>query len=286
MRRLAISPSITRTDSDSLDKYFREVAGERLLTPDEEVDLAHKIRKGDQDSLERLVRANLRFVISIAKQYQNQGLSLSDLICEGNIGLIKAAERYDETRGFKFISFSVWWIRNSIIQAIKENANLIRLPKSRMNLLFKVNRKKAELEQLLGREPNLSELAEAVEMGEVKVKELLALDNKKISLESSSSDDDKIRMIDVLESTSVPPTDDNLISESLHHDVESVLKNLRDREREVITYYFGLNGQQLDIQEISDRMGLTAERVRQIKERALVRLRHNKGRYLLRKYLS
>jgi RNA polymerase primary sigma factor len=287
MRQLKITKSITDRKSESLERYLSDVSREELISSDDEVELAQKIRKGDKIALEKLVRANLRFVISVAKQYQNQGMPLPDLICEGNIGLMKAAYKFDETRGFKFISYAVWWIRRSIIESIMEHSRTIRLPQSKIDFLGKVNRAIVELEQQLDREPTPEEIAEYMEQPEGNVEKILQDARLNISLDAPiGGDDNEMSLYDRIASEDDPKTDDGLIRDSLRYDIDTVLNSLTEREKEVIKSYYGIKGNYFCLEEIADSYDISSERVRQIKERALLRLRHSNRSAILKKYLA
>ncbi|MEK6572529.1 MAG: sigma-70 family RNA polymerase sigma factor [Bacteroidota bacterium] len=282
-----ISKQYTNRESQSLDKYLQEIGKVELLTPDEEVDLARKIRKGDQKSLEKLTKANLRFVVSVAKQYQNQGLSLGDLINEGNLGLIKAAKRFDETRGFKFISYAVWWIRQSILQALAEQSRIVRLPLNRVGALNKIGKAFSTLEQEFEREPSASELAEELDMSLFEVADTLKISGRHLSMDAPFAQGEDNRLLDVIQDERTPLPDNELMRESLSREVERALSTLSDREAEVIRLYFGLGREHsLTLEEIGERFSLTRERVRQIKEKAIRRLRHASRSKALRSYLG
>jgi RNA polymerase primary sigma factor len=287
MRQLKISKQITNRESQSLDKYLQEIGKVDLLTPDEEVILAQKIREGDQYSLERLTKANLRFVVSVAKQYQNQGLSLGDLINEGNLGLIKAAQRFDETRGFKFISYAVWWIRQSILQALAEQSRIVRLPLNRVGSLNKISKTFSDLEQKFEREPSPEELAEVLEISAAEVIDTLKISGRHVSVDAPFVQGEENSLLDVLENDSEVKPDQGLIDDSLRREVMRALSTLTQREAEVITYYFGLNGEQaMTLEEIGEKFNLTRERVRQIKEKAIRRLRQTSRSKALKAYLG
>ncbi|AFK05313.1 RNA polymerase, sigma 70 subunit, RpoD subfamily [Emticicia oligotrophica DSM 17448] len=287
MRQLKISKQITNRESQSLDKYLQEIGKVDLLTPDEEVILAQKIRDGDQYSLERLTKANLRFVVSVAKQYQNQGLSLGDLINEGNLGLIKAAQRFDETRGFKFISYAVWWIRQSILQALAEQSRIVRLPLNRVGSLNKISKTFSDLEQKFEREPSPEELAEVLEITAAEVIDTLKISGRHVSVDAPFVQGEENSLLDVLENDSEVKPDQGLIDDSLRREVMRALSTLTQREAEVITYYFGLNGEQaMTLEEIGEKFNLTRERVRQIKEKAIRRLRQTSRSKALKAYLG
>ncbi len=283
MRQLKITHSITNRDIKSLDKYLQDICSEELLTPEEEVQLAQRIKTGDQAALDKLTRANLRFVVSVAKQYQNQGLSLPDLINEGNVGLIKAAKRFDETRGFKFISYAVWWIRQSILQAIAENSRIVRLPANQLGALNKLNKERAKLEQELERPPSEEELAERVDLPEDKIKSILGISGRHISIDAPLVADEDTNFVDVLPNEDTPPTDDALMKESLSLEIERSLATLTEYEREVIKMYFGIGiPHPLSLDEIAMKFNLTRERVRQIKEKGLKRLKNSsKSKHLM-----
>ena len=276
MRQLKITHSITNRDIKSLDKYLQDICSEELLTPEEEVQLAQRIKTGDQAALDKLTRANLRFVVSVAKQYQNQGLSLPDLINEGNVGLIKAAKRFDETRGFKFISYAVWWIRQSILQAIAENSRIVRLPANQLGALNKLKKEMSKLEQELERPPSEEELAERVDLPEEKIKSILGISGRHISIDAPLVADEDTNFVDVLPNEDTPPTDDVLMKESLSLEIERSLATLTEYEREVIKMYFGIGiPHPLSLDEIAMKFNLTRERVRQIKEKGLKRLKNS-----------
>ncbi len=273
--------------NQSLDRYLQEIGEVSLLTPDQEIDLARKIKKNDQDALEKLTKANLRFVVSVAKQYQNQGLSLGDLINEGNLGLIKAAKRFDETRGFKFISYAVWWIRQSILQALAEQSRVVRLPLNRVGALNKIGKAFSNLEQEYEREPSANEIAEELEMTPYEVSDTLKISGKHLSLDAPFNQGDDNRLLDVIQDDHQPPPDDLLLNESLRIEVKRALTTLSGREAEVIKLYFGLDREHpLTLEEIGERFSLTRERVRQIKEKAIRRLRHTSRSRMLRSYLG
>lgn len=286
MRQLKISKSITNRESASLDKYLQEIGHEELLTTDEEVELAQRIRKGDKRALERLTKANLRFVVSVAKQYQNQGLSLPDLINEGNVGLIKAAEKFDETRGFKFISYAVWWIRQSILQAIAEQSRLVRLPLNQVGSVNKIARELNKFEQEHERKPSVDEIAERVDLPEDKIADAMKANSRHVSMDAPIADGEDSSMIDFLAGDS-SNTDRELAIESLKAEVSRILKLLTDKEQKVVRAFFGIDGSpEMTLDEIGEKYNLTRERVRQIKEKALRRLRHNTKNKLLKSYLG
>ena len=287
MRQLKIQKQITNRENASLDKYLQEVAKVQLITAEEEVELAKRIKEGDQLALEKLTKANLRFVVSVAKQYQNQGLGLGDLISEGNLGLIKAAQRFDETRGFKFISYAVWWIRQSIMQAIAEHARLVRLPLNRIGNLNKIHRVFRDLEQKYEREPTSEEIAAQLEMTAQEVIDTLKLRAHHTSMDAPIGDSEEGTLLDVLVKEDDVTPDDDLMADSLRVEINRALNTLTQREREVVSYFFGLNGQNmLTLEEIGNQMGLTRERVRQIKEKAVRRLRHTNRSRTLKPYLG
>jgi RNA polymerase primary sigma factor len=286
MRQLKITKSITNRDSSSLEKYLQDVGKEEMITAEEEVELAQRIKKGDRAALERLTKANLRFVISVAKQYQFQGLSLPDLINEGNLGLIKAAERFDETKGFKFISYAVWWIRQSILQAIAEQSRVVRLPLNKVGSLNKIHKAYSTLEQQFDRSPTADELAAYVDLPKDKVEDTLQLSGKPLSVDAPFAEGEEGSLLDVMENTDSPTADSNLLDESLTKEVERTLSILPDKEKLVIKYYYGIGGTELSLEEIGEELNLTRERVRQIKEKAIRRLRHSSKNKLLKKYLG
>ncbi|NMB83081.1 MAG: RNA polymerase sigma factor RpoD/SigA [Ignavibacteria bacterium] len=284
---MKITKQFTNRESQSLDKYLQEIGKVDLLTPEDEIFLAIQIKKGDQKALEKLVKANLRFVVSVAKQYQNQGLSLGDLINEGNLGLIKAAKRFDETRGFKFISYAVWWIRQSILQALAEQSRIVRLPLNRVGALNKIGKAYSNLEQEYEREPSAHELAQELSMDISEVSDTLKISGRHVSMDAPFSQGEENRLLDVLSSDEIPSPDYTLMSESLRREIERVLSSLSDREAEVIKLYFGLNKEHsLTLEEIGEKFNLTRERVRQIKEKAIRRLKHASRSKNLRAYLG
>ena len=286
MRQLKITKSITNRESASLDKYLQDIGKEPLISVEEEVELAQRIKKGDKAALEKLVRANLRFVVSVAKQYQNQGLSLSDLINEGNLGLIKAAEKFDETRGFKFISYAVWWIRQSILQALAEQSRIVRLPLNQVGALNKLNREISKFEQENERAPSVEEVAGKLEMPKEKVSDTLRVAGKHVSVDAPFQEGEDNTLLDVLPNTTTPKTDNDLIYESLRKEIDRALETLSEREQQIIRMFFGLDGKEMTLEEIGQQFGLTRERVRQIKEKAIRRLRHVSKNKLLRSYLG
>jgi len=286
MRQLKITNSITNRESASLDKYLQEIGHVDLLSAEEEVELAQRIRKGDHEALERLTKANLRFVVSVAKQYQNQGLSLSDLINEGNLGLIKAAERFDETRGFRFISFAVWWIRQSIMQAIAQQSRIVRIPLNQVSSVSKINKALNEFVQKNERRPNVNEIAETVELPEEKIADAMTHYTRQISVDAPFSDSDETSLLDILPNGDVPDTDNLLLAESLRAEIVRALQTLNERERNVIEAFYGINQPEMTLDEIGQKYGLTRERVRQIKEKAIRRLRSNTKNKMLKTYLG
>ena len=286
MRQLKITKSITNRESASLDKYLQEIGKEELITVEEEVELAQRIRKGDQEALEKLTKANLRFVVSVAKQYQNQGLSLPDLINEGNLGLIKAAEKFDETRGFKFISYAVWWIRQSILQALAEQSRIVRLPLNQVGSLNKINKAFARFEQEHERTPSPEELATELDLPREKVTDTLRVAGRHVSVDAPFADGEDNSLLDVLVNPDSPNADRGLISESLSTEVDRALETLTERERDIIKYFFGIGCSEMTLEEIGEKFDLTRERVRQIKEKAIRRLRHSSPTNLLKSFLG
>lgn len=271
----------------SIEKYLEEIGGFSPLRPEEEIDLARRIRRGDEEALDKLVKANLRFVISVAKEYQGQGLPLQDLISEGNLGLIKAAQRFDETRGFKFISYAVWWIRQSILQALAEQSRVVRLPLNRVGAINKIGRALESLEKVFGREPSMDEVASKMEMTTFEVADVLKTSARHLSLDEPFKEEDGNSLLDVIESDRYSPPDSTLMKESLQVEIDKILTTLKPREAEIIRLYFGLEGDRpLTLEEIGEHFRLTRERVRQIKEKALRRLRHRSRLEPLRKYLG
>ena len=285
MRQLKISKSITNRESESLDKYLQEIVREQLITADQEVELAQRIKQGDRRALEKLTRANLRFVVSVAKQYQNQGMSLPDLINEGNIGLIKAAEKFDETRGFKFISYAVWWIRQSILQALAEQSRIVHLPLNQVGLLNKIGKAYSKFEQENERKPSPLELAAMLDIPVEKVTEALKQNGRHLSVDAPFAEGEENSLLDVLSDDSSPATDHVLLSESLATDIDRALSRLNEREQEVVKLFFGVGCREMTLEEIGDKFGLTRERVRQIKEKALLHLRRNPASVTLKQYL-
>ncbi|MBR0254875.1 MAG: sigma-70 family RNA polymerase sigma factor [Bacteroidales bacterium] len=286
MRQLKITKSITNRESASLDKYLQEIGREELITVEEEVELAQRIKKGDQEALDKLTRANLRFVVSVAKQYQNQGLSLPDLINEGNLGLIKAAEKFDETRGFKFISYAVWWIRQSILQALAEQSRIVRLPLNQVGSLNKINKALSQFEQQYERQPSPDELADMLEIPREKIADTLRVSGRHVSVDAPFVDGEDNSLLDVLVNNDSPNADKGLVNESLNTEIERALSTLTERERDIVKYFFGIGCQEMTLEEIGEKFGLTRERVRQIKEKAIRRLRHSARSKLLKGYLG
>ncbi|HMU98576.1 MAG TPA: RNA polymerase sigma factor RpoD/SigA [Chitinophagales bacterium] len=288
MRQLKITKSITNRESQSLEKYLQEIGKVELLTPEEEVELAQRIKAGDQIALEKLTKANLRFVVSVAKQYQNQGLTLSDLINEGNLGLIKAAQRFDETRGFKFISYAVWWIRQSILQALAEQSRIVRLPLNKVGSLNKINKAFSNLEQEFEREPSAEELAEMLEITREEVETTLGVAARHVSVDAPFQEGEENSLLDVLENTSVPSTDYSVeYLDSLRKEIDRSLSTLTDRQKDVLIYYFGIGMEHpLSLEDIGEKFALTRERVRQIKDKAINKLRATSKSKLLKNYLG
>jgi len=287
MRQLKISKSITNRETASLDRYLSDIAKEELISADEEVQLAQRIKSGDQAALEKLCKANLRFVVSVAKQYQNQGLTLPDLINEGNVGLIKAARRFDETRGFKFISYAVWWIRQSILQALAEQSRIVRLPLNQVGSMSKMSKATIKLEQRFERPPSVNELALELEIPEQKVAETIRMATRIVSMDAPIDQDEEIKMVDIFVNEDTPGTDENLIRESLAKEVQRSLSSLAEKEREIINLFYGIGvAHSYTLDEIGSMFGLTRERVRQIKEKAIRRLKHGSRSKLLRSYLG
>ena len=285
MRQLKIGDKITKRDDAALDKYLVDISREKLISTDEEVELAQKIHKGDQRALNKLVRANLRFVVSVAKQYQNQGLSLYDLVNEGNIGLVKAAQKFDETRGFKFISYAVWWIRQSILQAISEQSRIVRMPLNQVGFQSKLSKAIVNFEQENERRPSVQELADILETDEEKVREALGTNGKKVSVDAPFQDEESGSLIDIMTDETAPATDNKMERESLSKDLDAALGTLSDRERQVLKMLFGIGCNEMTADEGANTLSLTRERVRQIKERALKRLRESNNIDILAKYL-
>lgn len=286
MRQLKISKSITNRETASLDKYLADIGKEELISADEEVQLAQRIRSGDQAALEKLCKANLRFVVSVAKQYQNQGLGLPDLINEGNVGLIKAARRFDETRGFKFISYAVWWIRQSILQALAEQSRIVRLPLNQVGSLSKMSKASIKLEQRFERSPSIDELATELELSQQKVADTLRMSSRIVSMDAPIDQDEETKLVDVFVNEDTPDTDENLIRESLSREVQRSLSTLTDKERGIINMFYGIGyPHSYTLEEIGSMFDLTRERVRQIKEKAIRRLKHSSRSKLLKSYL-
>lgn len=286
MRQLKITKSITNRESASLDKYLQEIGREDLITVEEEVELAQRIKNGDRRALEKLTRANLRFVVSVAKQYQNQGLSLPDLINEGNLGLIKAAEKFDETRGFKFISYAVWWIRQSILQALAEQSRIVRLPLNQVGSLNKINKALSQFEQENERRPSAEEVSEILELPADKISEAMKISGRHISVDAPFVEGEDNSLLDVLVNDDSPIADKSLMSESLSKEIDRALATLTERESEIIKMFFGIGYQEMTLEEIGGKFGLTRERVRQIKEKAIRRLKQNSRSKLLKGYLG
>jgi RNA polymerase primary sigma factor len=287
MRQLKITKQVTNRETASLDKYLQEIGKVELITAEEEVELARKIKQGDRIALEKLTKANLRFVVSVSKQYQNQGLSLPDLINEGNLGLIKAAQRFDETRGFKFISYAVWWIRQSILQALAEQSRIVRLPLNKIGSINKINKASARLEQTHEREPNYIEIAAELDMTENEVKESMKNAGRHVSMDAPLIQDEDNTMYDVLRSADAPTPETDLLYESLKKEIERAISTLTQREAEVVKYYFGLGAAHpMTLEEIGEKFDLTRERVRQIKEKAIRRLKHTSRSKILKSYLG
>ena len=286
MRQLKITKSITNRENESLEKYLQEISREEMISVEEEVELAQRIRKGDHKALERLTRANLRFVVSVAKQYQNQGLSLSDLINEGNVGLIKAAEKFDETRGFKFISYAVWWIRQSILQAIAEQSRIVRLPLNQVGSVNKITRMQNRFEQENERRPSIEEISDETNLPTEKVDEAMSANTRHVSVDAPFAEGDEGSLLDVLVNESSPMADRQLVAESLQAEIKQALRILNERERNVIEAFFGIGGPELTLEEIGEKYDLTRERVRQIKEKAIRRLREGTKNKILKAYLG
>jgi RNA polymerase primary sigma factor len=287
MRQIKISKQVTNRDTLSLDKYLHEISKVELLSPENEVELAKRIKKGDSAALETLIKGNLRFVVSVSKQYQNQGLSLPDLINEGNLGLIKAAERFDETRGFKFISYAVWWIRQSILQALAEQARIVRLPLNKIGSINKINKTFSQLEQEFQREPTQEELAELLDTRIDLVASSLSVSSSHVSMDAPLNDDENSSLYDVLLNNDSPSPDNDLMTNSLRKEIERSLSTLGEREADILRYYFGLNGYPpYTLEEIGEEFSLTRERVRQIKEKAIKKLKNQYRNRLLRTYLG
>ena len=286
MRQLKITKSITNRESAALEKYLQEISKETMISAEEEVELAQRIKKGDQKALERLTKANLRFVVSVAKQYQNKGLSLPDLINEGNLGLLKAAERFDETRGFKFISYAVWWIRQSILQAISEQSRIVRLPLNQVGSVNKINREINRFEQLNERRPSIDEIAEKVDLPHDKIDEAMNINGHQISVDAPFVDGEDNSLLDVMPNMDAPLADNELVEESLRSEIRNALSALNERERNVVEASYGINQPELTLEEIGSKFGLTRERVRQIKEKAIRKLRNSKANKFLKTYLG
>ena len=286
MRQLKITKSITNRESEALDKYLQEIGKEELISPEEEVELAQRIKKGDHRALERLTRANLRFVVSVAKQYQNQGLSLPDLINEGNVGLIKAAEKFDETRGFKFISYAVWWIRQSILQAIADQSRIVRLPLNQVGSVNRINRAMNRFEQENERRPSVEELSEKTDLSLEKIDEAMSINTRQVSVDAPLSNDEDGSLLDILINNDAPAADRSLVNESLKAEIDNALQTLSERERNILRAFFGIDQQEMTLDEIGVKFGLTRERVRQLKEKALRKLRATNKHSVLKAYLG
>ena len=286
MRQLKITQSITNRESTALEKYLQDISHEGLVSVEEEIELARKIKKGDVKALEKLMKANLRFVVSVAKQYQNQGLSLPDLINEGNLGLIKAAKKYDETRGFKFISYAVWWIRQSIMQAISEQSRIVRVPINQMGVIHKMRKVVQQFEQEYQRLPSIDEIAEQIDLPKEKIVEIMSTITKKISMDAPISTNDDGNLLDVLPNKNSPSADEDLLEEGLKKEIERLLVSLSEREQIILRGYFGINQREMSLEEIGEQTGLTRERVRQLKEKAIKRLRCNAIGDSLKGYLG
>ena len=286
MRQLKITKSITNRNSDSLEKYLHDIGKEELITPEEEVELAKRIKMGDQEALEKLTKANLRFVVSVAKQYQHQGLSLPDLINEGNLGLIKAAKKFDETKGFKFISYAVWWIRQCILQALAEQSRIVRLPLNKIGALNKINKAFSQLEQEHEREPSPEEVAKSLDLPEGKVAGTLELSGRHLSVDAPFQDGEENSLLDVLPSADTPSTDNKLIEESLSKEIERTLSTLPEKESSVIRAFYGIGTKPMSLEEIGQTIGISRERTRQIKEKAIKHLRQKSKNKLLKTYLG
>ncbi len=287
MRQLKITKQVTNRETASLDKYLQEIGKVELISAEEEVSLAQRIKQGDQVALEKLTKANLRFVVSVSKQYQNQGLSLPDLINEGNLGLIKAAQRFDETRGFKFISYAVWWIRQSILQALAEQSRIVRLPLNKIGSINKINKAYAKLEQEFEREPNTTEIAGLLEVPETEIKESIRNSGRHVSMDAPLVQDEENNMYDVMKNSDGPTPETGLLYESLRREIDRAVSTLTSREADVIRLYFGLEGKHpMTLEEIGEKFDLTRERVRQIKEKAIRRLKHTSRSKILKSYLG
>lgn len=286
MRQLKITKSITNRENASLDKYLQEIGHEELISVEEEVELARRIKNGDRKALEKLTKANLRFVVSVAKQYQNQGLSLPDLINEGNIGLLKAAEKFDETRGFKFISYAVWWIRQSILQAIAEQSRVVRLPLNQVGSVNKIKRILNKFEQENERRPSIDEIAEKTDMPHDKIEDVLKVDTRQVSMDAPVTEGDGASMLDFMPSDAEPTTDNQLVVESMREEIARALSVLNERERNVVEAFYGINQPECTMEEIGNKYGLSRERVRQIREKAIRKLKQNTKNKMLKAYLG
>lgn len=286
MRQLKIIKSITNRESQALERYLQEIGKEEMVSIDEEIELAQRIRKGDRKALDRLTKANLRFVVSVAKQYQNQGLSLPDLINEGNVGLIRAAEKFDETRGFKFISYAVWWIRQSILQALAEQSRIVRLPLNQVGSMNKINKILTKFEQENERRPSIEEISEKIDLPQEKIDDALKVQNKHVSMDAPFNDNEDNNLLDVLANNDSPTTDNQLVLESLREEIKTFLTLLSERERNVIEAFYGIGTPEMTLEEIGNKYGLTRERVRQIKEKAIRKLRSSTKNKMLKAYLG
>ena len=286
MRQLKIIKSITNRESQALERYLQEIGKEEMVSIDEEIELAQRIRKGDRKALDRLTKANLRFVVSVAKQYQNQGLSLPDLINEGNGGLIRAAEKFDETRGFKFISYAVWWIRQSILQALAEQSRIVRLPLNQVGSMNKINKILTKFEQENERRPSIEEISEKIDLPQEKIDDALKVQNKHVSMDAPFNDNEDNNLLDVLANNDSPTTDNQLVLESLREEIKTFLTLLSERERNVIEAFYGIGTPEMTLEEIGNKYGLTRERVRQIKEKAIRKLRSSTKNKMLKAYLG
>ena len=286
MRQLKITKSITSRENESLEKYLQEIGREEMISPEEEVELAQRIKKGDREALERLTKANLRFVVSVAKQYQNQGLSLPDLINEGNLGLIKAAEKFDETRGFKFISYAVWWIRQSILQAIADQSRIVRVPVNQVGAINKINRLSNRFEQEHERKPSVEELSEEIDLPEEKIDEAINSNGRHVSMDAPFAEGDDSSLLDVMINDDSPSADRMLVLESLRDEIKIALLSLCERERNIIKAFYGIDQPEMTLDEIGEKYGLTRERVRQLREKAIRHLRANTKNKLLKSYLG
>lgn len=286
MRQLVISNSFTKRDATSLEKYLLDIGQEKILSPEEEAELSRRIKTGDRQALEQLTRANLRFVVSVAKQYQNQGLSLSDLINEGNVGLMKAAERFDETRGFKFISYAVWWIRQSIMQALAENSRIVRLPVNKVGDVNRIKKVLNKFEQENERMPNINEIADSLDISEKKIAEAMKAGGRHVSVDAQLRDDENTSLLDILPSEDAAETDREMIVESMREEIQKAFSSLNEREQKILSAFYGIGSPEMTLEEIGKMCGLTRERVRQIKEKAIRKLRHSTKNKNLKSYLN